>query len=95
MVKLLLEMFAVPYVPVDCLPMQERTRLVERVLSLADVKPVVGSKTYLTSPGLSIAVDSRSERLSSRDLTPVSSTRLSNGHTNGAHKEKEPAKSGH
>ena len=69
MVKLLLEMFAVPYVPVDCLPMQERTRLVERVLSLTGVNPVVGSKTYLTSPGLSIAVDSRNEKLPSRELT--------------------------
>ncbi len=38
MVKLLLEMFDVPYVPVDCLPMQERVRLLERVLALAGVE---------------------------------------------------------
>ncbi|MEM7204560.1 MAG: AAA family ATPase [Planctomycetota bacterium] len=38
MVKLLLEMFAVPYIPVACLSMQERVRLLERVLDLAGVK---------------------------------------------------------
>jgi nicotinamide riboside kinase len=35
MVKLLLEMFDVPYIPVQSLSMQERVRLVERVLDLA------------------------------------------------------------
>lgn len=35
MVKLLLEMFDVPYVPVESLSMQERVRCVERVMSLA------------------------------------------------------------
>ena len=35
MVKLLLEMFDVPYIPVASLAMQERIRLVERVLDLA------------------------------------------------------------
>ncbi len=35
MVKLLLEMFAVPYIPVESLSMQERVRLVERVLELS------------------------------------------------------------
>ena len=35
MVKLLLEMFSVPYIPVESLSMQERVRLVERVLALA------------------------------------------------------------
>jgi nicotinamide riboside kinase len=35
MVKLLLEMFRVPYIPVESLAMQERVRLVERVLDLA------------------------------------------------------------
>lgn len=38
MVKLMLEMFAIPYVPVDCLAMQERVRLVERVLSIAGLE---------------------------------------------------------
>jgi nicotinamide riboside kinase len=37
MVKLLLEMFQVPYIPVESLSMQERVRLVERVLDLAGV----------------------------------------------------------
>ena len=35
MVKLLLEQFDVPYIPVASLSMQERVRLVERVLDLA------------------------------------------------------------
>ena len=37
MVKLLLEQFDVPYVPVASLAMQERVRLVERVLEFANV----------------------------------------------------------
>ncbi|MFY9343337.1 MAG: ATP-binding protein [Planctomycetota bacterium] len=40
MVKLLLEMFDVPYIPVESLSMQERVRLVERVLDLAGIAPV-------------------------------------------------------
>ena len=39
MVKLLLEMFGVPYVPIESLGMQERVRLVTRVLSLAGLEP--------------------------------------------------------
>lgn len=38
MVKLLLEVFDVPYIPVESLSMQERVRLVERVLDLAGVE---------------------------------------------------------
>lgn len=49
MVKLLLELFAVPYVPVESLAMQERTRLLERVLSLAGLHPVAGSGAYLSA----------------------------------------------
>ncbi len=40
MVKLLLEMFDVPYIPVESLSMQERVRLVERVLDLAGLPQV-------------------------------------------------------
>jgi nicotinamide riboside kinase len=40
MVKLLLELFDVPYIPVASLSMQERVRLVERVLDLAGLAPV-------------------------------------------------------
>jgi len=43
MVKLMLEMFGIPYIPMDCLPMQERVRLVERVLSLAGLDPAPGA----------------------------------------------------
>lgn len=39
MVKLMLEMFGIPYIPVDCLSMQERVRLLERVFSLAGLDP--------------------------------------------------------
>ena len=39
MVKLLLEVFDVPYIPVESLSMQERVRLVERVLGLAGMTP--------------------------------------------------------
>jgi len=50
MVKLLLEQFDVPYIPVASLSMQERVRLVERVLDLAGMprmqagKPVAAAK---------------------------------------------------
>ncbi|MEY3160991.1 MAG: hypothetical protein RIT25_982 [Planctomycetota bacterium] len=40
MVKLLLEMFDVPYLPVASLAMQERVRLIERVLDLVGVAPM-------------------------------------------------------
>ncbi len=38
MVKLLLEMFGIPYIPVESLAMQERVRLMQRVLALAGVE---------------------------------------------------------
>ncbi len=38
MVKMLLEMFGVSYIPVESLPMQERIRLMENVLNLAGFK---------------------------------------------------------
>lgn len=37
MVKLMLELFGIPYIPVDCLAMQERVRLLERVFALAGI----------------------------------------------------------
>lgn len=39
MVKLLLELFEVPYLPVESLSMQERVRAVDRVLALAGYRP--------------------------------------------------------
>lgn len=39
MVKLLLEIFQIPYIPVASLSMQERVRLIERVLALAGASP--------------------------------------------------------
>lgn len=40
MVKFMLEMFSVPYIPVESLSMQERVRLLERVLALAGLEPL-------------------------------------------------------
>ena len=53
MVKLLLEMFGVSYIPIDALPMQERVRLMERVLALAGLSPVdePGAAPVLTNGG--------------------------------------------
>jgi hypothetical protein len=45
MVKLMLELFGVPYIPCESLAMQERVRLVERVLALAGLEPPRGSRT--------------------------------------------------
>ena len=50
MVKLLLELFAVPYVPVESLSMQERTRLLDRVLALAGLRPRDAERAYLSRP---------------------------------------------
>ena len=51
MVKLMLEMYAIPYIPMSCLSMQERTRMVERVLSLAGLRSVRQQADYLRRPG--------------------------------------------
>jgi predicted ATPase len=40
MVKLLLEMFAVPYIPLESLSMQERVRAIQRVLDLVGLEPI-------------------------------------------------------
>ena len=50
MVKLLLEMFGVAYIPVDSLPMQERIRLVERVLGLAGLKRGAVEREHVLVP---------------------------------------------
>jgi len=47
MVKLMLEMFAVPYIPISCLSMQERTRTTERILGLAGLRPTQPRRRYL------------------------------------------------
>ncbi len=47
MVKLLLELHSVPYIPCESLSMQERVRLVERVLSLANVPSVEALRAQL------------------------------------------------
>lgn len=57
MVKLMLEMFAIPYVPVQSLSMQERVRAVERVLSLAGMTPVTTRGPYLRTPPATVEPD--------------------------------------
>jgi nicotinamide riboside kinase len=47
MVKILLELFSIPYVPLQSLSMQERVRTLERVLGLAGMKPVIKPGRYL------------------------------------------------
>jgi nicotinamide riboside kinase len=49
MVKLLLEMFRVPYIPVESLSMQERVRLMERVLDLAGLEKKALAKNEVGS----------------------------------------------
>ncbi|MDA1265157.1 MAG: ATP-binding protein [Planctomycetota bacterium] len=51
MVKLMLEMYAIPYLPVASLPMQERARTVEGSLSLAGLQPRVPQRRYLSHVG--------------------------------------------
>jgi len=48
-VKCLLEMFDVPYIPVESLSMQERVRLVDRVIQLGGLEPVQEPTQYLRS----------------------------------------------
>ena len=50
MVKFMLEFFEVPYIPVESLSMQERTRLVDRVLELGGVDRVQPELDYLNRP---------------------------------------------
>jgi nicotinamide riboside kinase len=50
MVKLLLELFRIPYIPVASLSMQERVRLVERVLDLAGLPPSASREVTEVAP---------------------------------------------
>jgi hypothetical protein len=49
MVKLLLEMFDVPYIPVASLSMQERVRLVDRIVRLGGLHPIQKTTRFLPS----------------------------------------------
>jgi nicotinamide riboside kinase len=68
MVKLLLELFRIPYIPVASLSMQERVRLVERILDLAGLPP----RGVLDEPGAELAGDGRFPR--ARAQQPLSSS---------------------
>lgn len=57
MVKLLLEMFAVPYIPLESLSMQERVRAIQRVLDLAgvEVPPTASERAIGAGAGAGVA----------------------------------------
>jgi nicotinamide riboside kinase len=57
MVKLLLEVFGVPYIPVESLSMQERVRLMERVLDLAGLPQIQTVATPAPSDGVTQRVN--------------------------------------
>lgn len=62
MVKLLLELFSIPYVQIDCMSMQERVRLIDRVLDLAGLQPSKPAKRHLhaaPAPGAAAGKSSR------------------------------------
>jgi nicotinamide riboside kinase len=59
MVKLLLEQFDVPYIPVASLSMQERVRLVERVLDLAGMPRGAAHAPAAAAPPSSVSELSR------------------------------------
>lgn len=50
MVKFMLEFFEVPYIPVESLSMQERTRLIDRVLELGGIPRVQPELDYMNRP---------------------------------------------
>jgi len=52
MVKLMLEMYAIPYIPVATLAMQERILLCERELDLADLEPLLQVDRPTQGPGI-------------------------------------------
>ncbi len=66
MVKLLLEMFDVPYVPVQSLSMQERVRLVERVLDLAQLPLSLQTEVSQTEPGAGAVSPPAATRMATR-----------------------------
>jgi nicotinamide riboside kinase len=57
MVKLLLEVFGVPYIPVESLSMQERVRLMERVLDLAGLPQIQTVATPAPTDGVTQRVN--------------------------------------
>lgn len=74
MVKLMLEIFDVPYIPVESLSMQERVRLAERVLDLAGLVPQPSVASPDAKSQIPTVIPSRSG---------VSSLATGNGAVNG------------
>ena len=92
MVKLLLEMFGVPYIPVASLAMQERVRLIERVLHLAGLQcpdrtltpGSVASQMGMSLPvGGPPAAEGNGNGNGHGELTPAPRVPRENGEPNG------------
>ena len=81
MVKFMLEFFEVPYIPVDSLSMQERTRLIDRVLALGGIERVQPELDYLNRPA-NVGFEAMHRGLrkhaaeASRESTPEDETEL-------------------
>ena len=63
MVKLMLEMFAVPYIPIASLAMQERVRLLERVLGMAGLQAVSAAPPETAREAQPVADDNGGPRV--------------------------------
>jgi len=75
MVKFMLEFFEVPYIPVESLSMQERTRLIDRVLELGGVERVQPELDYLNRPpGIGYEALHRGLRAGTSEDSPEQST---------------------
>ncbi|QDU69012.1 ATP-binding protein [Engelhardtia mirabilis] len=75
MVKLLLEMFAVPYIAVESLSMQERVRTIENVLSLCGRRKVEGDESQLELRSLPRVRRSESPAFDSGPVNAASAAR--------------------
>ena len=74
MVKLMLEIFDVPYIPVESLSMQERVRLVERVLDLAGLVqkgPVITPQPKMVATASSAGANGSSHAVGNGSKSPV------------------------
>ena len=78
MVKFMLEFFEVPYIPVQSLSMQERTRLIDRVLELSGIERIQPELDYLNRPtGIGYEALHRDPRPDASEDSPKQSTEKS------------------
>lgn len=79
MVKLMLELFAVPYIPVESLSMQERIRMVERVLELAGLPKRGEEPSYLSRDTDAPAPRAQAEAPAEAEIVLMPRPQRSNG----------------